>query len=108
MVTKKAIVDAVKEDPTILPPIVIDLDNSVMEEGPLTMECTLQQNQVSQKMFIYDNFDRNKPFTITGWGKNGIDVKMEQDKKKLYDFYWFDIPLIFDKTQDGYNFMIAL
>ena len=34
-------------------------------------------------MFIYDNFDRNKSFTIKGWGRNGIDVMMEQGKKKF-------------------------
>ena len=30
------------------------------------------------------------------------------DRKKLYDYFWFDVPLIFDKTEDGYNFMLAL
>ena len=30
------------------------------------------------------------------------------EKKKLYDYFWFDIPLIFEKTQDGYEFMKAL
>jgi len=29
-------------------------------------------------------------------------------KKKLYDYFWFDVPLIFEPCIEGYEMMIAL
>ena len=29
-------------------------------------------------------------------------------KRRLYEFYWFDIPQIFNKSEEGYEFMYAL
>ena len=37
--------------------------------------------------------------------ESGIDQK---EKKKIYDYNWFDIPLIFDQTPEGAKFMYAL
>ena len=42
--TKVVMDEAGKKDPTKPPPVVIDLDNSVMEEEPLAMKCILVQN----------------------------------------------------------------
>ena len=110
--------------------IVEPIIQAVNEEMPQVFEfldSRLLKTSTHIKSILNTEFDSKVVQTSAQWGDYGLtktpaltnskiaqkklfksEKKSKNKQKKLYDYYWFDVPQVYFPCEKGYNMMKAL